>query len=679
MADFGYNSPAFTPIPVNVDVKFGPGAGDVLKPPMHEKLLQHLYALLHRDAASRAERIAHMMAVEYDLLGIVEPEGSDCDREDKRSEGKSVSIPDHIYPFGFVTLQKFTSELMSVLMPTEMPYSVVTGPEAQGTANALSKAFRHQSVMFDHRNNLAACVFDAVTLDLCGGFFRWTKQADAKVETSLLGTQKASPTETAGVRVEHIDPYNLSYDSSMPPSKIEQEGEFIAQFKSVTPFQLRRDRVAGRNHAKTDMLNAIIDQSTVADFSTNLYEHAHGTGLWYYFEPKIAKGRHRAHQLYGSQTNKGQTGFAGLFEYGMANNWQTRENNAIHQVVMMVRIDPYLYGLVKGPVPAEPRPFQIWEIHITYPGIITYAQPAQGRADRLPGFVASMNFDRKFGRSFKFGEHAAHLGLLASTILNLHKRGMRKALEGGVVIYNPEVIPLEKLDEMSGGRLPSRMMRYDDDIRRHIFQLNDIPDSAGSINDALGLSGLLDSLFPTNSQPAMAGLDRATQYQAQAVLMTGLRSLVYYATTLDGQIFVPTRFHMQHLNLLNAGDMSYIDEAKKQAIQLTAADLQKSQFVLVQSELMIGVDRLRATTELRDMINVMFQSGGQLPPLAALYMKHYMQMSGLAIDPDEYEAALQKQLERDAAIQAAEAQAAGAAAGPPGAAPANTPVTTPQQ
>jgi hypothetical protein len=678
MADLGYNSPAFTPIPVNAAVKFGPQASDTLDPKAHRKLLGHLYAVLHRDADARAQRIAHMMAVEYDLLGIVEPEGSDCDRADKRNEGKSVSIPDHIYPFGFVTLQKFTSELMSVLMPTEMPYSVVTGPEAQGTANSLSKAFRHQSVMFDHRNNLAACVFDAVTLDLTGGFFRWTKQANAKVETSLLGTQMASPTETAGVCVEHIDPYNLSYDSSLPPSKIEQEGEFIAQFKAVTPFQLRRDRVAGRNFAKNDMFDAILGHSGLPDFTTPLFDHANGTGLWYYFEPKIAQGRHRAHQLYGSSTNKGQTGFAQLFSYGMANNWQTRENNAIHQVVMMTRIDPYEYGLVKGPAPAQPRPFQIWEIHITYPGIITYAQPAQGRADRLPGFVASMNFDRKFGRSFKFGEHAAHMGLLASTILNLHKRGMRKALEGGVTLYNPEVIPLEQLDEMSGGRLPIRMMRYDDDLRRHILQLNDIPDSAGSINDAAGLSGMLDNLFPTNSQPAMAGLDRATQYQAQAVLMTGLRSLVYYATTLDGQIFVPTRFHMQHLNLLNAQEMSYIDEAKKQAIQVSAADLQKSQFVLVQSELMIGVDRLRATTELRDMINVMFQSGGQLPPLAALYMKHYMQMSGLAIDPDEYEAALQKQLQRDAAIQAAEVQAAGAAAGPPGVTPPPAPTAQPQ-
>ena len=363
MTDLGYNTQAFNPVTVTAPVKFGPDAKDTLTPAVHQKLLKHLYALLHRDAEARAERIAHMMAVEYDLLGIVEPDGSDCDRADKRNEGKSVSVPDHIYPFGYVTLQKFTSELMSVLMPIELPYSVVTGPETQAAANALAKAFRHQSVMFDHRNNLSSCVFDAVTLDLTGAFLRWTKQANSKAETSLLGTTIASPTETAGVRIEHIDPYNLSYDSSLPPSRVEEDGEFIAQFKAVTPFQLKRDRVKGLNYSTEAMTKAIIENATQLDYSGSMFDASGGSALWYYFEPKIAKGRHRAHQIYGSNTNKnpGQTGFAGLFAYGQSTNWQTKENSAIHQVVMMVRIDPYEYGLLKGPAPAEPQAFMFHE------------------------------------------------------------------------------------------------------------------------------------------------------------------------------------------------------------------------------------------------------------------------------------------------------------------------------
>lgn len=666
MADQGYATEPFKPIGVKRPVKYGPEATHVLSADNHEKLVQHIYNLLASDAQARSIRNGHMRAVETDLLGIVEPEGTDCQRAQKRAEGKGMSVPDHIYPFAYMTLHKFASELLSVLMPIEAPYAVVTGPDAQTTANQVSKALRHQSIMFDHRANLAACVFDTVALDLAGGFITWDKIADVSKQVNAAGTQSVLPTETAGVRIEHIDPYNLSYDSSLPPNRVELDGEFVAQFLSITPFNFRRQASRGQCFVQEDLAKDIIKSAATVHGGeiASTYYTGVDTGAWYYYEPEISASRARVHALYGTHGNNRQSSFAGLFSTEDA-SWTTRAEKRIHQIRIRLRLDPFEYGLKKGPVPAYPRPFEIWEIRLSSPGIITYAQPVAGRADRLPAFVASMNYDRKFGRAFKFGEHAAQLGLLGSTILNMHKRGLRKGLEGGVTIYNSSVIPLDRLDDMSGGRLPANMTRFDDDIRRHVMQLADTPDTNGNINNAQALLGMLEGLFPTNSQPAMAGLDRATQYQAQAVLMTSMRSLIYYAITLDSIVFTPVRFHVQELTLAKAADMHYIDEAKKQVISLAAADLQASQMVLVQSEPLIGIDRLRATTELRDMINIMFQSGGQLPPLAALYMKHYMQMSGLAIDPDEYEDALQKQLERDAAIQAAETAAAGASEGPP--------------
>ena len=80
---------------------------------------------------------------------------------------------------------------------------------------------------------------------------------------------------------------------------------------------------------------------------------------------------------------------------------------------------------------------------------------------------------------------------------------------------------------------------------------------------------------------------------------------------------------------------------------------------MIQSQPLIGVDRLRTSNDLRDMINVLFQSGGQLPPLAGLFMKHWMEMSGSLISTTDYEKAMQEQMQQDAEIRQAELARAG--------------------
>lgn len=632
----------------------------VLKAEDHSKLVNHLLNLLERDWENVTERRGHFKAVEMDLLGIVEPLGDDCDVKENRLNGKGVKVPDAIYPFGYLTLQKFTSELMAIVSPIEAPYAVVTAADKQPQANALTKAFRHQSVTFDHRNNIQAVLFEMLSLD-CGAMeMKWAKVGRMDEAGPQMKTMAQSERDTVGVKFEHLDPYNIAWDPTVVPSDVQSEGEFFASFSVQTPFRLRREKLRGKCFLDDDIISKLERQCFRARRKGLDYDNdqtlSNTWSQFFYYEPRIAKSRAILHDKYGSRVSKAQTEFTGLFSPIWAEMAEGRLLDAVHVTKFFVRIRPHEWGLTGNLTGRSAReaPFEVWEIHMVGPGYISYAARVEHEIDRLPVVVASMNFGRKFGRSMKFGDHAAQLGLLASTVLNMYKRSMRKGLSGGVTIFNPDVVNLQDVSDMDNGKIPTRQVRFDTDIRQHIMQLNDVPDYKNTINDVGNLVNMLDTMFPTNSQPAVAGLDRATTYQAQAVIMTGMRSLIFYATTVDGQLMVPARTYLQHMNSKFADHLTYVDEQTRTLVEMTKEDLQETAYFLVQSQPMIGIDRLRVTNDLRDMINIMFQSGGQLPPLAGLFLKHWLEASGSLISMDDYQKAVDQTMEQEQQRLAAE-------------------------
>jgi hypothetical protein len=671
--------PVFAPLvapDVLKPVRYGPDRSQVLSPAQHKKLVSHLFTLLDRAHPELEKRRANARAIELDLLGTVVPEGTDSERKQKRDEGTAVSVPDAIYPFGWFTLQQFASELASIVMPMEMPYAVVASADDQNFANRAAKAFRHQGVMFDHRNHVNAAIFDMIALNVGAMRFDWSEIPKANVEQSYAGTPMSVPGAVAGLRVQHLDPYNVFWDPAVSVPDVPLEAEFFGDYTLRTPFSLRRAAAKGRCFLEPEILAAFERWSTRNEHGEFAYRDDlnipgwlvapnSNSRLYPYYTPIIARSRELSRRLWGSRQEP-QTNFSGLWSDNAEgdSNGNMLPQDRIHVTRMFVRLRASEWGLGL-PVPAAQRatePFTCWEIHIAGPGVICYARQLDTGLDRFPCALGDMNFDRGFDRGFQFGGQAAQLGLLASTIMNMHKRAMRKGLEGGVTIYDPSVIPLERLDDMSGGRVPVSQLKAGESIRDRVLQLSDMPDTNNSLRDAQGLADILRGLFPTNSQPAMAGLDRATTYQAQAVIMTGMRSLLYYAALGDGMLMVPLRYHLQYETIKNRASMDYVDETTNQLMEMRAEELGGNRMMLVQSQPLMGIDKLRATNELRDMINIVFQSGGQMPPIAAFYMRHYLEMAAFPIDPQEYEQAVEQQMQFNATQQAQQ----GAAPSQPG-------------
>lgn len=653
----------------DVDEKmyYGPNESDFLTPDQHKALATHLTSLIISAEAARSERNRAMEVDEMDLLGMVEPQGSDCERRRNRDEGKSAGVPDAIYPFGWLELQKFTSEILAMVMPIEAPYAVAASASKQSQVNALTKVFRHQAVQFDHRNNFHAALFDMVALD-CGGLrYSWDSLSGSAYSQSIAGTTNADPSDVSGVFVKAVNPYNVSWDPTVEPPDVPHRAQFFAEFDLISPFEL--ERTAGstcflsekqlealQNHCNLHWLAASHKNNTAVYSETFLHN-------WFYYRPATSAARSEILAAYGSDRRAGsQSNFSGLFTgvYSVPEGMR----QYLHRTVIYVRLKPSRWGL--GPkLTKEARKqerFQVWEIHLIANGLISFAQPACFQIDRIPACIGTMNYRRDFGRSFRFGDHAAQLGLLASTIMNMHKRAMRKGLEGGLTLYNPKVFDLSEIDESGTGRVAARAFSFDDDIRRHVMQLNDLPDYKNTMNDVNGIVQLMKDFFPASSQPALAGLDRATQYQAQAVTMTGARSMLFYAALADGQLGAPTRFAVSHLNLLNAKELSYVDEGTFELVRMSADEIKQTEFEIVQSQPLMGIDRLRAGNVLRDVTNILFQSGGQLPPLANFMLRHFMQIEGIPISMEEYERMAQEQM------MMAQAQAEAEAGGMDGAA-----------
>ena len=675
----GYAGFQYERVPhVAQNVQYGPDPlADRLTPDEHTSLVRHLMRMLHRGEHERQKRRAHMIAVETDLLGIVEPTGTDCERKEKREDGEDVSVPDAIYPFGYFQLQSFASEIAAVVMPMERPYSVATSAETQDLANQLAKAFRAQGVMFDHRNNVHAAIFDMISLDLGGLSFSWDTLSAGGPVQGPQGQPIKGPNDKSGLKARQIDPYNVTWDTSVDLPDLATDGEFVAEYDIISPFEVQR-----RHNRKHFLNGKYVDDLRKSAEPEDVYsERFHGfTGIggkldrmdnWFYFQPEIARTRQEVIDRWGTNRAGTQTSFSGLFSTGFTD---ARHNadvaHSVHITRMFVRLQPSRWGLGPrlGKRAAAAQPYELWEIHLYGPGYIGYAAAVDFQMDRFPIQLSTMNFRRKFGRSWKPGESAAQLGLFASTIMNMHKRSMRKGLEGGLTIFNPDVVNLNDIPETSGGRVPGNMNRHDDDIRRHVLQLNDLPDTKNSMQHAQAVQQLMREMFPSNAQPMMAGLDRATTYQAQSITATGQISLLLYAGLVDGGLMVPMRLFMHRMNLVKANDLTYMDERKQQLITIAAEDMAKAEFELVQSQPLIGVDQMRNENVMRDVLNILFQSGGQLPPVAAMLLKHYLETSSLNVDLDEYMEAAQQQQEATMRQQQAEtagAEAQAAAAGAP--------------
>lgn len=642
---------------VTVPMRFGTDLQDTLTPDQHKKLSGHLLRLLYLAEEERMRRNDAMEATETDLLGAIDPTGTECERKRKRLAKKDVSIPDAIYPFGWLSLQKFAAEVLSLVMPTEAPYAVAATAEEQGFATSMVRALRHQAAQFDHRNNVHAAVFDTIALDLGAIEYTWDSIAMASVGQSLAGSARTDPRDFSGPRLRALDPYNVSWDGGVDVADIALKGEFFAHFSVITPFELERLRPT-QNHLDLDLEKAITKSCAAYGMPGESYSFGLTSELsrnQFYYRPEIAVTRDEILSQQG--TNRTQTNHSGTFTGGR-NTWDTVSPQYIHKTVMYVRLKPSVWGLRSKLTRAEAQNerFEVWEIHLIGEGYISFARPAIYGIDRMPVSVGTMNYRRGMGRSFRAGDHAAQMGLFASTILNMHKRAMRKGLEGGLTVYNAKVFDFAGLEDNGTGRLAARMQNFDDDIRRHIMQLNEQPDVKNSLADVERISAFMDNWFPSNSQPMMAGLDRATQYQAQAVMATSIRSLLLYAALVDGQHGAPMRFAVHHLNLLNAQDLTFVREDNHQLIQLKSEDIAKAEFQLVASQPLMGIDRMRAGNVLRDLTNITLQAGPQgLAPVPALLLQHLLQIETTTLDMDDYQQALQAQQERAQQMAAAEA------------------------
>lgn len=625
-----------------------------LTPENHTKLVSHCYNLMNAASDQRSKRINTMRSIEADLLGVSDPIGSDCDRAQQRAEGRGAATPDRIYPFGYLKLQGYAAELAAIVMPYEAPYATVTKQGDQDKSDAITKALRYSAAVFDHRNHVHSCIFDALALDLFAARITWDVHGHSQ-STNGIG-KGAAIMKIEGAAIQHLDPYNISFDTSIPLDQVAENGEFFAEYYLTSKFQLKRMRANGEIFLSKEEMDMI----TPMNYISGHQELGSQTNLpGYYYDAVINEGRKYAAKTGGEV----QTDFREMFGGYAAPITGDYVPKGIQTTKMLVRLEPREFGLdnkISG------SNMQIYEITIAGNGMIVRAEPQPDNGGRFNVVLGSMSFDREFGRHMIHGDTVADLSALASSILNTFKRSRRQSLEGGVTIYNPNVVPLHKLDDMMGGRLATEQMRFDADLRKHVMQLSSPPDTKNDVNDTQALLALLDTMLPSNSQPELAGLDRATEFQAQAVAMTGDRKQMFHASILDGQLMTPIRWQLQLLVMQNATEMIYVDEKTKQAVSLAASDIQGTQFMLTQPSTLVGVDRLRITNLLNSVVNMTLQAGDQMSPLTMVLLKHLIDISGITIDLADYQEAADAMMQAQQQQQQADLAAQAAQAGQPG-------------
>jgi len=284
---------------------------------------------------------------------------------------------------------------------------------------------------------------------------------------------------------------------------------------------------------------------------------------------------------------------------------QTGDENTIglHELINFVSwIKPKAFGL------SNSEKFEIWQFTVTEDVSIIRAEHLANSHSLLP-----INLTTPFDDFFDIDtigptERLIPMQNFASFVLNIHQRASRKRLFG-LTVYDEDVIPMlgNKQVDLLGGRIPFKSNGQAVDIRKHIQQFNDAPDTTGTLENVTAMLNLMQEVMPTQVLQQVAGLDRATQYQAAALVQGFNKRNLKLAKIINSQAMDGGRT-MQMFNIFEFQDNTEIINQQGELEVINPADFRNTRIEFTVSDGLKGLDRMALIINMKELFNSVLQS-----------------------------------------------------------------------
>lgn len=541
----------------------------------HDKLLAHCVDRLELSKNIRDNYIELFEFIDKEYNSYLLRDAEDKQREKDNLQGKGVKPTDEKLSMLFSQIDEALTYLLTLLAPDEAIYSAIAPKDQQKIADGFAKLMNEHAEYFGHYRNLGLFLLCTLKYNFGGFGVHWREvEGNVLQDDAVTGDITSVPQIVQqGNELLAYNPYNLFIDNSISPVDLPRLGEYYGYVELHTPFRLR-------------MMENVGELYNIKSF----LEKPAGQFHWYAHMPETRTSL---------VNNSKITDWVGVFTqtYGHV------ESAQMHEIVpSFFWLVPKQFGL------SESENYEIWRIILGSDSHILSAKHMENAHGLLPIAVA-MPYEDFFGWQTRgAAERLIPHQRFGSYVLNTHQRTVRKKLYG-LTVYDENIIPLMKSAEvdLAGGKIPANTQGQDIDLRKKIVQFTDGPDTTRTLENIKIMHDMMQDILPTNMQQQVAGLERATQYQAAALVQSANRRNLKIAKIINSQAMDKARF-MQMYNIFQYQKAVEILTESGDIIEVDPKKFRTTKIVFTISDGLKGLDKLSLIMHMKDIINTVVQS-----------------------------------------------------------------------
>jgi hypothetical protein len=465
----------------------------------HEKLLEHLNKRMHFAKPMRDALADRYEDIDRQLHGKLELSTEDRKRDRDNRAGRGLKPTDVRLPLTMTQLDECNTVLTQIFFENDM-YQAIATPEQMQVVKGMKLLMERNAEKFQHFREVFKFINNGLKYNLGHLCVEWTDVRGNKVRNDGQSLSiERNAVLWSGNRLEALDPYNTFVDPSVHPCDVPLNGEFAASVRMLTHFVVDRMRENG------EIFNA--DKFGTGKDGTQRFV---GTAAFYRAPPIVRR----------QQTATSNTDWSSYISMGAA---QPNLVDGVQETTIWIWITPEHFGLPPGGVANAQtrRTKELWRFTILGDCEIVNATPMNAAHGMIPVFSTVPVEDNLHLQPRSYAEQLTQLETFASFLINVHQRSARKKLYG-ITLYDQNVMDLSQIDTDETMRIPARPHagKTLDGSFRHFTEG---PDTANTLNEIANVMALMQRILPTDQAGQVASLERATVYQAAAVVQSSNR------------------------------------------------------------------------------------------------------------------------------------------------------------
>ncbi len=615
------------------------GSGLSISNDNHRELLNSLMFMLHPAIKTREVLVSRFTKISQDLAAYLRNVGIEEEKERILAANDGTAVPDQRYPIAAGHVDDIVTHLLTILFPSRQMYGAAeVDPAMQDASAAFVTVMNTHGQKFAHYSEYANAISDAISFNLGVIETEWVTRFGWVVDKLEVVAE--------GNTVRWLDIFNTLLDFSVKPTNYSTDAQFYATVECATEYALAKmvdeQQVFGptdlnkmwRKLVSIENGGVVSGQSYYNNYTTvwSISPSILGSGL-YRYRPEV---RSAASAPAGTNNHRLGAAFDVDSFLNGSQNASSTLNKLTHTneiLTITCRIRPKDYGL------SDKEQLQIWRFKILNGTTIIYAAPTSLAHGLLPCGITVPREENGALESKSVAEKLIPFQDMISNIYNLYAKGVRKAVNNGLVFYDKDHMDLASMRDPSAGHV-GVSSRTDDGkyvpLSSMVHKVTDNPEFNNTVRDIAQIKDMMQDVMPTNMMREMADLDRATDHQSRTVSNAASRRLFKLARTISDQAIATSGYMMTKNVILFQRAMKVVGPAG-QVIEIKPDIFKNADLQIAISDGLRGIDTVSIANRISQMVQYAFQSRRVQSEVDILKLMGYlMNMEGAHFDINQF-------------------------------------------